>query len=54
MLLQDGNDAGAHWPTHNFYSVSLRTEKSRYLKLLTGENKNEEECSKNVTMDAPD
>lgn len=31
MLLQDGTDAGAHWPTRNFYSVSLHTEKSRYL-----------------------
>lgn len=30
-FLQDGTDAGAHWPTHNFYSLSLHTGKGRYL-----------------------
>ena len=39
MLLQDGTDAGAHWPTHKIYSVSLHTEKSRYLNYFKGEEK---------------
>lgn len=43
MLLQDRTDAGPHWPRHNFYSVSLHAEESRYLNYL--KKKNEEKWS---------
>jgi len=55
MLLQDGTDPRAHWPTHKFYSVSLHTEKSRYLNYFTGKEMKKilSIISKDVKLEAP-